>query len=283
MTGTEKKVKTEQKAQAEVSAVSPVVLRFNNVAFSYRTGPVLENASFHIHRGEFIALVGQNGAGKTTVLKLILGLEKPTGGSIEIFGKNPSAARQKIGYVPQHADYDQTFPISVMEVVRMGRLQVTSRRYNQDDIIAVKNAMEQTEIEDLAHRPYSALSGGQRRRVLVARALAANPELLILDEPSANMDIESEGRLFNTLGGLKGKTTILVVTHDSVFVSALTDRVLCVGGRSRLNGKGHSIAQHRAAPAENAPPDLYGGEVYKVLHDENLPGDSCCIENREAK
>jgi zinc transport system ATP-binding protein len=260
-----------------------IALRFENVAFSYKSVPVLENAGFHIHEGEFIALVGQNGAGKTTVLKLILGLEIPSAGKIEIFGKSPALARQRIGYVPQHADYDSTFPISVMEVVRMGRLQVSSRRYTDDDYTAIRHAMEQTEVADLSVRPYSALSGGQRRRVLVARALAAEPDLLILDEPSSNMDMESEGRLFNTLGELKGSTTILIVTHDTGFVSALTDRVLCVGGRSGPAGRGHSIALHRTAPAENAPPDLFGGEVFRVLHDEDIPEDSCCIDRKETK
>ena len=271
------------KSNHRVDTARTIALRFENVAFSYKSVPVLENASFHIHEGEFIALVGQNGAGKTTVLKLVLGLEKPVGGRIEIFGKSPSLARQKIGYVPQHADYDPTFPISVMEVVRMGRLQVSSRRYLNEDHKAVRHAMEQTEIADLAMRPYSALSGGQRRRVLVARALAAKPNLLILDEPSSNMDIASEGRLFNTLGELKGNTTILIVTHDTGFVSALTDRVLCVGGRSGPAGRGHSIALHRTAPAENAPPDLFGGEVFRVLHDEDLPEDSCCIDRKDMK
>jgi zinc transport system ATP-binding protein len=138
--------------------------------------------------------------------------------------------------------------------------------------------MRQADIQDLADRPYSALSGGQRRRVLVARALAARPQLLILDEPTANMDAESEGRLFKTLGELKGNTTVLIVTHDTGFVSALTDRVLCVGDR---NGRteGRQVVQHRATPAEHAPPELFGGEALKVLHDEELPGDGCCIDH----
>ena len=251
-----------------------VALRFDSVSFAYGDVPVLEDASFHIHRGEFIALVGPNGAGKTTALKLVLGLERPSRGAVELFGLSPEAARNRIGYVPQHAGYDPTFPISVREVVRMGRLTSLSRRYGKEDEAAVEAAMARSEISDLADRSYSALSGGQRRRVLVARALAAGPELLILDEPTANMDAESEGRLFKTLGDLKGRATILIVTHDTAFVSALTDRVLCVGEHGR---KGvHGIVQHRAAPAENAPPELYGGEAYRVLHNEQLPGNSCC-------
>jgi zinc transport system ATP-binding protein len=255
----------------------PIDLQFSRVAFSYGNVPVLRNAAFHIHRGEFIALVGPNGAGKTTVLKLILGLERPTQGLIRVFNGSPESARDRIGYAPQHADYDTSFPISVREVVRMGRLRPISRRYTAADDKAVQRAMGQAEIADLARRPYAALSGGQRRRVLLSRALAAQPDLLILDEPTANMDAESEARLFKTLGDLKGKTTVLIVTHDTGFVSALTDRVLCVGDRDSA-GKGHTIVQHRATRAENAPPEPYGGEALKVLHDVNLPENSCCID-----
>jgi zinc transport system ATP-binding protein len=250
-------------------------LRFENVRFSYGSVPVLDGASFHVHPGEFVALVGPNGAGKTTVLRLLLGLAEPDSGKIEVLGKAPKAARDSLGYVPQHASYDPAFPISVKEVVRMGRLRSASRRYGPDDERAVAAAMETADVRELADRAYSALSGGQRRRVLVARALATEPRFLVLDEPTANMDGESEGRLFRALGALKGKATILVVTHDTGFVSALTDVVLCVGERAHPGG-GRGIVRHRAAPTENAPPELYGGEALKVLHETAEPGDSCC-------
>jgi zinc transport system ATP-binding protein len=254
---------------------SLVALAFDKVAFSYGQVPVLEDVSFHIHQGEFIALVGPNGAGKTTVLKLVLGLEKPQRGSVTLFGGEPGAGLGLTGYVPQHAGYDPTFPISVREVVEMGRLLPLSRTWKKGDKTAVDEALERAEITDLASRPYSALSGGQRRRVLVARALASRPRLLILDEPTANMDTESEARLFATLGSLKRNTTILIVTHDTGFVSSLTDGVLCVGDR-RSAGEAHTIVRHRVAPADNAPPELFGGEALKVLHEVSLPGDDCC-------
>ncbi len=249
-------------------------VRFENVAFSYGPVRVLDDASFHVHEGEFVALVGPNGAGKTTVLRLILGLSDPHAGRVEVLGRPPKEARDLIGYVPQHASYDPAFPISVAEVVRMGRLRSASRRYTADDQRAVLAAMETADVRDLSGRPYSALSGGQRRRVLVARALATEPRLLVLDEPTANMDGESEGRLFEALGALKRKTTILIVTHDTGFVSALTDVVLCVGERPHSGG-GRGIVRHHAAPAENAPPELFGGEALKVLHGTAEDGDCC--------
>ncbi len=250
----------------------PVALRFDDVSFSYGETLVLDRARFHLHEGEFAALVGPNGAGKTTVLKLLLGLAKPSSGRISIFGLSPEESRSQVGYVPQAASFDAAFPISVRQVVRMGRLGGGGRRLAPEDAAAADRALEAADVADLADRHYAALSGGQRRRVLVARALAAEPRLLFLDEPTANMDAESEARLFSVLGSLKGKATILIVTHDTGFVSALTDSVFCVGDR----GAGRSIVRHGSVPAEHVASELYGGPALQVLHDTELPEDACC-------
>lgn len=249
-----------------------VAIRFEDVTFSYADLTVLDAAHFHIHTGEFAALIGPNGAGKTTVLKLILGLASPQGGRVTVLGLPPEAARVSVGYVPQQASYDPAFPISVEEVVRMGRLSASGKRFSAEDAGAVRRALELVEISDLAGRPYAALSGGQRKRVLVARALATEPRILILDEPTANMDADSEQRLYSTLGALKGRTTILVVTHDTGFVSALTDAVFCVGER----GAGRSVIKHEAKPADHVATEQYGGAALQVLHDTELPEEACC-------
>jgi zinc transport system ATP-binding protein len=252
-----------------------IAVQFDAVSFAYGDVPVLENASFHIHQGEFAALIGPNGSGKTTVLKLLLGLERPAAGRITLFGAASGAAnaqatwRDRLGYVPQHPPADRSFPVSVQDVVRMGLLR-PSRGYSAGDRASVNEAMEQAGIADLAAKPWRALSGGQRRRTLVARALAARPALLILDEPTANMDEESESRLFETLGKLKGSATILIVTHDRDFVSSLTGRVLCLGDDARR----HEIVQHRTEAAEKGD----AGRVH-VLHGENIPDDACCEKN----
>jgi zinc transport system ATP-binding protein len=266
-----------------------IAVRFDSVSFSYGDVPALENASFHIHRGEFAALVGPNGSGKTTVLKLILGLEQPASGKVTLFGihtgnsrRQSGAWRDRLGYVPQYPPADQSFPVTVRDVVRMGLLRPL-RGYGAKAGAAVSEAMEQAGIGDLAARPWRALSGGQRRRVLVARALAARPELLILDEPTANMDTESEGRLFETLGNLKGGinatgtgATILIVTHDMNFVSALTDRVFCLGDGA--NGF-RNIVRHRTEAAPEGSTRHGGGAqgaAARVLHGENIPDNECC-------
>lgn len=239
-------------------------LEFRGVSFSYGKLPVLRNISFHVHEKTVTALTGKNGAGKTTILKLILGLEKPAAGEITLFGKPAGQQRHRIGYVPQQANFDPAFPVPVREVVRMGRVRPFSRKFTQEDFAAVQDALRQTETESLAGRPYSALSGGQRRRVLVARALASGPEMLILDEPTANMDEDSENRLSSVLASLKGKTTILLVTHDSDFVSALTDEVLCIGHGE--TGAADSVVRHRTEPAGNAR---------LVHHETRLPDCHC--------
>ena len=254
-----------------------VAVKFDSVSFSYGAEKVLENASFHIHRGEFVVLVGPNGSGKTTVLKLLLGLEQPAAGKITLFGAERkhgrrTAGRDRIGYVPQQPPADHAFPITVRDVTRMGLLH-PYRRYSAAGTAAVDAALEQTGIASLAARSWRALSGGQRRRVLVARALASCPSILVLDEPTANMDEESETRLFDTLGRLKGTTTILVVTHDTEFVSALAGRVLCLGDNEH-NRLG--IVQHRTeAAAESGHRRGAVSQGARILHGENIPADDC--------
>jgi len=235
-----------------------IAIKFDSVSFSYSDVSVLEDASFHIHKGEFVAMVGPNGSGKTTVLKLLFGLEKPSKGNIIICDST--------AYVSQHIPSDNLFPITVRGIVRMGLLH-PYKRYLKDKS-SITEALEKTGIADLAHRSYRHLSGGQKRRALVARALAANPNLLVLDEPTANMDSESEARLYETLGSYKGKTTILVVTHDTEFVSSLTDRVLCLGD-------GRKVVQHGV---EADTSRRHGDELKqaRVLHEKNISGDDCC-------
>lgn len=249
-----------------------IVLQFSHINFSYPSQQVLINTSFHIHEGEAVALIGPNGAGKSTILKLLLGLEKAESGSITLFGKSVKEGKKDIGYVPQYAQYDSAFPISVFDVVSMGRLSPWLSRYSKKDKERVSEALELMNVDHLSLRPYYALSGGQRRRVLVARALASNPKMLILDEPTANMDSLSEQNFYEALTKVKGRTTILIVTHDTTYVSALTDRVLCVGDTSK-NGHISNLVQHPLVPEE-----MEGERHFlKVLHNAKVDHSCECI------
>ena len=250
-----------------------VAVRFDAVRFSYGAIDVLDGASFHVHEGEFAVLLGPNGSGKTTALKLILGLLRPASGRVLVFGRDAAESRGSVGYVPQAAAYDPAFPVTVSRVVLMGRLRGSAGRYGRADRDAAGRAMEAAGVADLARRPYSALSGGQRRRVLAARALAAEPRLLVLDEPTANMDAASEELLFRSLGEVKGRATVLVVTHDTGFVSPLTDSVLCLGERGGRRG---TVVRHAVAPAcEGDSHEAFGGPALRVRHESELPDDDC--------
>jgi len=250
-----------------------VAIRFEYVSFSYEKTPVLKDVSFHIHEKEFVTLVGPNGSGKTTLLKLILGFLKPQSGRITVFESEPS--KVNAGYVPQLMDTNIDIPITVIDVVKSGLINGFSRLNIKNSVKDIQRVMELLDIADLKNSKYSDLSGGQKRRVLVARALVSNPSLLVLDEPTANMDIESERKLFSVLENLKKNTTIMIVTHDTEFVSELTDVLLCIG---RSKEKDHNVVRHALERERSMEHELYGVKVMRVLHNTSLPDDCNCLK-----
>lgn len=206
------------------------VIRIENVNYAYETQLVLENINFEIFENDFVGVIGPNGGGKTTLLRLILGFLKPLTGKIEIFNKAPEKVRRRIGYVPQHSEMDKYFPITVREIVTLGNLP--SRSYfpwfKPTALQCANQAMEFVKIENLARKTFSELSGGQRQRCLIARALAAQPEILLLDEPTASVDMSVEEDIFDLLKILNEKMTIILVSHDLGFISSYVKRVACV-------------------------------------------------------
>jgi len=206
------------------------VIKFENVSRSFDIGPVLEDVSFEISAGESTCLIGPNGGGKTTLLRLMLGLIKPDSGKIRIFGSRPSRARRRMAYVPQHILFDPLFPVSAFDIVLMGRLNhLRFGRYCDDCKATAYESLAEVGLDDVAHRPFADLSGGQRQRVLIARALACKPDLLLLDEPTANIDLSVEARLLDTLEQLRERMSIIMVSHDLDLISHITsDYVLCV-------------------------------------------------------
>lgn len=206
------------------------VITFDHVSFAYLDRLVLENVSFSIDSGEFIGVIGPNGGGKTTLLKLILGFLKPTSGSIRVFGKPPQEVLGKIAYVPQILRFDRQFPISVMELVLQGRLSHLPwyGKFSETDISAAIEALHTVGLRGIENRAFGTLSGGQIQRALIARALASHPNLLLLDEPTANVDSKAEADIYDLLQKLKSKMTILMVTHDLRAAIDQVERVLCV-------------------------------------------------------
>lgn len=213
------------------------LLDCQDVTFSYGRSPVLEDVTFGVRRGESLCVIGPNGGGKSTLAKLILGLIEPDRGRIRILGQKPRDARTRIGYVPQAMRYDPLFPISAIDIVLMGRLNHLSvgpfsRRCRE----TAHNALAEVGLAGYEKRAFSDLSGGERQRIMVARALACEPEILLLDEPTANIDLTVEAQLIETLVSLRHRMTILMITHDLDLISAIGDSVLCVNHRVHRHG-----------------------------------------------
>jgi len=207
-----------------------VVIEIDDVSFNYGSVPVLENISLKIHEDEFIGIIGPNASGKSTLLKLILGLLDPDKGAISKFNHDGKDLNNHIGYVPQHSTFSRDFPITVGEVVMMGHIATSSKffHYSKKEIELAKQAMEKLEILDIEKRQVGELSGGQLQRVLIARALVCQPEILILDEPTANVDMRIEEDIFSLLKNYSEHMTIIVVSHDIAFISGYVDRVACL-------------------------------------------------------
>jgi len=205
------------------------VIEVENVSFSYRGLAVLEDVSFTLQEKEFLAFIGPNGGGKTTLIKLLLGLLKPDSGKIRIYGKPPEKTAHRIGYVPQDVATNKAFPISVLDVVLMGRLRFHGKtRLSKSDKNAARDVLAEMEMLDCQNRRIDDLSGGQRERVFIARALATDPEILILDEPTASLDTSGRTELYAILKEINKTKTIMVVTHDMLVLSSYVSSVACV-------------------------------------------------------
>ena len=202
---------------------------FNQLSFSYDSIEVLKKVSFEINEGEYVGIVGPNGGGKTTAIKLMLGFLVPNSGNVKVLGGSPVSARTKIGYVPQINAYDKDFPISVMEVVLTGSLAKLNWRGKipKGERERAKKLLAEVGLQGFENRPFGSLSGGQAQKVLIVRALMCDPDILLLDEPTANVDAKSEEAIFAYLKCLQGKKTILIVTHNFDAIIQNVERVLC--------------------------------------------------------
>lgn len=247
------------KSPASEPQGGPAIL-VEDLSFSYGESLVLEHLDLQIAVGEFVGLVGPNAGGKSTLLRLILGLLEPQAGRIQVLGRAPRLARRQIGYVPQFPGFPRDFPISVEQMVIMGRLGggALFGWYRAADRAAVQVALEEVEAADLAKRRIGTLSGGQLQRVLLARALVAAPEILVLDEPTANIDQRTEGDVFELLAALNRRLTILLVSHDIAFVSQYVGRVACLNRTLVCHGT--------SAVTAELIQQLYGGHVRMVAH-----------------
>jgi len=236
------------------------VIQLTNVSFSYGTVPVLKDINLSIFSEEFFGLIGPNAAGKSTLIKLLMGLMKPNAGEITILGGTPLHAREKIAYVPQYASFSRDFPITVSEVVMSGRLtgRLSFGGFGKKDRVAAEQALDTVEIHHIGKQPIASLSGGQLQRMLIARALVCEPEILLLDEPTANIDVQAEENIFSLLKQYNEHMTIIVVSHDIAFISAYVHRVGCLNQTLVCHETGSISGQ--------TIEELYGVPVRMIQH-----------------
>lgn len=215
------------------------IVDISGLHFSYDGAAVLEDVEFKLRRGTFMALLGPNGGGKTTLIKLILGILKPQRGRIRVFGEAPGQHPERIGYVPQHMVVRPGFPIRVEDVVLMGLQGKLKRRfgYSAQDRERARLALSQAGVAELAQRRMCQLSGGQRQRVLIARALVTDPELLIFDEPTSNIDPHGTYCFFDLLAELGQDKTILLVSHDIAITAPHINAMACINRRLLQNDR----------------------------------------------
>jgi len=222
---------------------SPTIpaVEIDHVSFAYpATGfdgsptLALEDVHFTIEQHTKLGILGPNGGGKSTLIKLILGMLKPTSGTVRVFGHSPAQARQRgfIGYLPQRIEAQRDWPINVQQVVGLGRACRTKpwKKMSNEDRSAIDQAIKLVDLQDLATRPIGALSGGQLQRVMIARAIAGNPRLLVLDEPTVGVDIAGQQRFGELIETIHSQLdlTVIVVSHDMRAIAAVADRVACL-------------------------------------------------------
>ena len=216
----------------EENSEAPVI-SLRNVWAGYDLDTVLEDVSFDLHPRDYVGLIGPNGGGKTTLIKVILGLVPPRSGSVQVMGTDAAEGRKYIGYVPQLQISDKAFPINVWDVVSMGRIKpgFASLRLNAEDRQRVEEALRQTGMLALSKRSINEISGGQRQRIYIARALAAQPRILLLDEPTASVDPQASVQLYDLLAKLNEEISILLISHDMTAISAYVKTIGCINRR----------------------------------------------------
>lgn len=239
------------------------VIELENVTFRYGgSAAVLEDVSFRIAEGDFACVVGPNGGGKSTLLKLILGLLRPDAGTVRVFGQEPALARTRIGYLAQRDRLDPQFPVTVFDVVMMGRLGRGRLvgRYRKLDRDVAAQSLQDVGMYEYRRRSFSSLSGGQCQRVLIARALACQPKLLLLDEPTAHLDPGVQDDFYRLLHDMHERLTLVTVSHDVGFVSKYVNTVLCVSRRV--------VAHATSQITGEVISEIYKRDVHMIMHHE---------------
>jgi len=236
-------------------------IHIDKLSVYYGETAAITNVCLDINQGEFLGIIGPNGGGKSTLLRAILGLIPISTGNIEIYGQKLKNNGTALGYVPQFATMDRRFPISVVDVVMTGRLKhglSWFMKYSSEDKEIAYDQLKRVGIEHLAKRQISELSGGEFQRLLIARALTLYPEILLLDEPTASVDVNSREKIYHLLRELNDKMTIVLVTHDLLAISSEIKKLACLNGKLVYHGEPQLN--------EDIVNELYGCPVDLIAH-----------------
>ena len=251
-------------------------IEIKNLTVSYGETPALNDISVDIEERDFVGIMGPNGGGKSTLLKSILGLIPIKTGEIKIMGDSSKKAIHQIGYVPQFSNMDRSFPITVLETVLCGMLSPglhPFQRFSKEMKEKAMGYLKMVSLDDLYKRQISSLSGGEFQRLLLARALASDPNLLMLDEPTAAVDPASKELIYELLENLNEKKTIVLVTHDLMTVASNVKRIICINRGLIYHGE-PNLTESVVEQLYNCPVDLIAhGVPHRVL------GDHCCDHN----
>ncbi len=243
------------------------VISVRHLWAGYEQDMILEDINLSIHELDFVGMIGPNGGGKTTLIKVLLGLLPPTRGEVKIMGQDVRQGRRYVGYVPQAVEFDRQFPINVWQVARIGRLgkRRLLQRYTSQDNDIVAESLRQVGMLELRERPIGALSGGQRQRVYIARALASEPQILLLDEPLAGVDPQTSINFYELLSRLNDRITILMVSHDVGTVTSYVKTIGCLNRRLFYHRE-KQITPDMLDAAYQCPVDLIAhGVPHRVL------------------
>lgn len=241
----------------------------DTLSFSYGGEPVLDNVTFSVEQGDFVGIIGPNGGGKTTLVRLLLGLVKPATGTVTLLGGAPAAMRRRVGYVPQETGLNKSFPVAVRDVALMGLAgkRGLGKRFLRSDYTKVDILLERLGLSSVKHRSIGQLSGGQRQKALLARAMVADPDMLVLDEPTASIDAAGADNLYEQLRLLNDTgVTVLLVTHNVGILSRYVKSVACVNRQLYFHPNGQ-INQESVNKTFGCEVDLIAhGVPHRVLH-----------------
>ena len=264
-----------------------VAIEISHLSFSYGTHLVLDDISLSVHTGDYYLIIGPNGGGKTTLIRLILGLLRPDHGTVSVFGKNATEGKKRIGYVPQYHTCDFSLPMTVHDFVRMGCLSEKKgpfRRYSSKDEERVCEILQKTKLCHVQDRVVSELSGGERQRVIVARALVSGPHILLLDEPTVYIDASSEKEFYSLLSDLSDSITIVLITHNIGVISSHVTKVACLNKRMYTH-ENEKITSDMLEATYGCPVEFlsHGPVPHRILADHSHAcqeeyGASCCCD-----